>query len=87
MFVVGLNIGRGTYRMDVVDMATKDRVLDQKWLGHCLYTSDNKYAVNFDSESVYLLDASTLSNVKTVSGFKELRQLLLAPQTESAGGI
>ena len=82
LFVVGTKVSftvGGTPRMSVIDMKTNDNVLDQKWQGHCLYTSDRKYAVNFDSDNVYLLDGSTLSTVKTVGGFKELRQFLLAP--------
>jgi hypothetical protein len=82
LFVVGSHIGftsKGSYKMDVVNMATKEKLPDQKWLGHCLYSPDGKYAVNFDEENFYLLDGSTLANVKTVGGFKELRQILLAP--------
>jgi hypothetical protein len=82
LFVVGSHIGftsKGSYKMDVVNMATKEKLPDQKWLGHCLYSPDGKYAVNFDEENFYLLDGSTLSNVKTVGGFKELRQILPAP--------
>jgi hypothetical protein len=65
--------------MDVVDMATKAKLPDQEWRGHCLYTHDGKYAVNFDSENLYLLDASNLSILKTVGGFKDLLQIMLAP--------
>ena len=82
LFVVGLDIGasgRGHYRMAVLDMTTRERVLKQEWRGHCLYSSDRKFAVNYDSENLYLLDGATLSAVKTVGNFKELRQLLLAP--------
>jgi hypothetical protein len=86
LFVVGSHIGftsKGSYKMDVVNMATKEKLPDQKWLGHCLPASDGKYAVNYDSENFYLLNGSTLSNVKIVSGFKELRQILLAPEIKS----
>jgi hypothetical protein len=90
LFVVGSHIGftgKGSYKMDVIDMTSKEKLRDQEWLGHCLYTSDNKYAVNFDAENFYLLDGATLSNVKTVGGFKELRQILLpqTDQTETGG--
>jgi hypothetical protein len=82
LFVVGSHMGftgKYAYKMDVVNMATKEKLPDQKWLGHCLYSPDGKYAVNFDEENFYLLDGSTLSNVKTVGGFKALRQILPAP--------
>jgi DNA-binding beta-propeller fold protein YncE len=82
LFIAGVDIGfvSTSYRMAVVDMAAKDTLLEQKWLGHCLYPADRKYAVNFDSENFYLLDPATLSTVKTVGGFKGLRQLLLSPE-------
>jgi DNA-binding beta-propeller fold protein YncE len=81
LFVVGSHMGftsKFTYRMDVVNMATKEKLPDQKWLGHCLYSPDGKYAVNYDEENFYLLDGANLSNVKTIGGFKELRQILMA---------
>jgi DNA-binding beta-propeller fold protein YncE len=90
LFVVGSHIGftsKGSYRMEVIDMTTKEKFPDQNWLGHCLYTSDGKYAVNYDSENIYLLDGTTLSNVMTIKGFKELRQILLATQGEPAVAV
>jgi hypothetical protein len=89
LFVVGSHIGftnKGSYRMEVVDMSTREKLLDQKWQGHCLYTPDHKYAVNFDSDNVYLLDGGNLSTIKTVGGFKEPRQIMLAsPQAPAEG--
>lgn len=82
LFVAGSRMGftsKVSFRMDVVDMATKAKLPDQEWRGHCLYTHDGKYAVNFDSENLYLLDASNLSILKTVGGFKDLLQIMLAP--------
>ena len=82
LFVAGSRMGftsKVSYRMDVVDMAAKAKLPDQEWRGHCLYTPDGKYAVNFDSKSLYLLDASNLSILKTVGGFKDLLQIMLAP--------
>jgi len=81
LFVVGIDVGfvSRSYRMAAISTATKEKLLDQKWLAPCAYTADRKYAVNFDSNSVYLMDASTLSVTKTIGGFKELHQLLLVP--------
>ncbi len=91
LHVVGSHLGftsKGSYRMEVVDMTTNEKLLDQKWLAHCLYTPDRKYAVNFDSDNIYLLDGANLSTVKTISGFKEPRQIMLIPTpvpAEAAG--
>jgi hypothetical protein len=82
LFVAGSRMGftsKMSFRMDVVDMAAKTKLPDQEWRGHCLYSPDGKYAVNFDSENLYLLDASNLSVLKTVGGFKDLLQIMLAP--------
>jgi hypothetical protein len=82
LFVAGSRMGftsKVSFRMDVVDMAAKAKFPEQEWRGHCLYTSDGKYAVNFDSENLYLLDASNLSILKTIGGFKDLLQIMLAP--------
>ncbi len=88
LYVVGSHIGftsKASYRMEVVDLATNEKLLDQKWLAHCLYTPDNRYAVNFDADNVYLLDGATLSTVKTISGFKEPRQILLIAGASASG--
>jgi len=82
LFVFGSRIGftsKVSYRIDMVDMSTREKLPDQEWRGHCLYTPDGRYAVNYDSENLYLLDGSTLSVLKKIGGFKELQQILLAP--------
>ena len=82
LHVVGSHIGftsKGSYRMEVVDIATREKLLDQDWKAHCLYSPDRKYAVNFDPDNVYLLDGGNLSTIKTLGGFKEPRQILLSP--------
>lgn len=82
MFVAGSRMGftsKMSFRMDIVDMAAKAKLPDQEWRGHCLYTPDGKYAVNFDSENLYLLDASNLAVLKTIGGFKDLLQIMLSP--------
>jgi DNA-binding beta-propeller fold protein YncE len=82
LYVVGSHIGftsKASYRMEVVDLTTNEQLRDQKWLAHCLYTPDRKYAINFDFDNIYLLDGATLSTIKTIGGMKEPRQILLAP--------
>lgn len=82
LFIAGSRTGfnsRSSFRIEVVDTAGKTKLPDQEWRGHCLYSPDGKYAVNFDSENLYLLDASNLSIMKTVGGYRDLLQILLAP--------
>jgi DNA-binding beta-propeller fold protein YncE len=79
-FVTGTHIGmtsKGSYRMDVVNMATREKVLEQEWRDQCQYTPDGKYAVNYDAENIYLLDGSTFSKIKTVGGYKDIRQIII----------
>ncbi len=85
MFVAGYDMSftsKASYKMAVIDMAAREKLSDVKWLGPCLYTSDQKHAINYDSENLHLLDGVTLTNLKTVGGFKELSQILLAPQPQ-----
>jgi DNA-binding beta-propeller fold protein YncE len=67
-------------RLGVLDMNSNQQVIEQGWLGDCVYSEDRSFAINFDGNNIYLLDGLTLKVTKTIGGFKELRQLVAAPQ-------
>ena len=67
-----------TPKMVLVNSKTRKLAAEQHWFGEGQYSADKLVAVNYDSDNVYCMDAGTMSILKTIKGFKELRQMVLA---------
>jgi len=78
--LLGKGMGGTAYteKIALVNTSTNELLSDQNWQGGFIYSGDGKYTLNFDSNNIYLLDATDLSPVKKIGDFKELRQMIAA---------
>lgn len=65
------------YQVAILDINTMEKAVEQKWRGPIQQSSDGKYAVSHDKESVYLLDGPHFKTERTISGFKDVRQVIV----------